>query len=74
MKMFIEVRAIESGKPHLINVNHIVEVRGNTIYTDDFLPNATDFPHCNCEESYEEIKKLIDDCLSEKKVVTTDAD
>ena len=56
MSKFIEVH---SEKPHLINIDHIVEVIDNTIYTDDFLPNATDFPHCSCKESYEEIKQLI---------------
>ena len=56
---FIEVHSIDSGKPHLINVYHIVEVIENVIYTDDSLSSSTDFPHCNCRETYEEIKTLI---------------
>lgn len=59
MTGFIEVHESNSGKEHLININHIVEVVKNIIYTDDFMPNATDFPHCPCKETYEEIKQLI---------------
>lgn len=59
MKGFIEVHSQERGNPHLINVNHIVEIINNTIYTDDFLPTATDFPHTDCRETYEEIKNMI---------------
>ena len=59
MAKFIEVHSFESKKLHLINIEHIVEVIGNVIYTDDFFPNATDFPHCPCIETYEEIKQLI---------------
>jgi hypothetical protein len=59
MAKFIEVHSSESGGLHLINIEHIVEVLGNVIYTDDFMPNATDFPHCPCKETYEEIKQLI---------------
>ncbi len=56
---FIEVHSKDGDKPHLININHIVEVIGSTIYTDDFLPSSTNFPHCNCIETYDEIKQLI---------------
>ena len=59
MAKFIEVHALGTKNAHLININHIVEVIGNTIYTDDFMPSATDFPHCDCTETYEEIKQLI---------------
>lgn len=58
MKGFIEVHK-NDGKPHLINIRHIVEVGGSTIYTDDSYPFLTDFPRCECEESYEEIKDKI---------------
>lgn len=58
MKGFIEIHTINS-KPHLLNVRHIVEVDGSTVYTDDFHPDMTDFPHFDCEESYEEIKDKI---------------
>ena len=59
MARFIEVHERNSGKVHLINVEHIVEVVNNVIYTDDITPNLTDFPHCPCEETYEDIKQLI---------------
>lgn len=65
MKKFIEVHKEPNGKAHLINVSHIVEVVGNIIYTDDFLPCATDFPHLACQETYEEIKKLIEGAVTE---------
>ena len=57
MKGFIEIH--DEVGVHLVNISHIVEVRGNTIYTDDMPPFATDFPHINCLESYEEIRDKI---------------
>lgn len=60
MRMFIEVhKESEPYTPHLVNINHIVEVIGNTIYTDDILPDAYDYPSVRCCESYEEIKEKI---------------
>lgn len=58
MKGFIEIHK-KDGKPHLINIRHIVEVTGSIIYTDDIAPFITDFPHFDCEESYEEIRDKI---------------
>ena len=61
MKNFIEVHdARKEGTPQLINVNHIVDVIGHTVYTDDILPDAHDFSYITCVESYEEIKALIE--------------
>lgn len=60
MKQFIEVH--EQSNPHiahLVNINHITEVIDNKIYTDDILPDAYDYPHIECYESYEEIKDII---------------
>ena len=59
MKNFIEVHSRE-GALHLINVNHIVEVIGQTVYTDDTFPDATDYSRTVCTETYEEIKTLIE--------------
>lgn len=58
MKGFIEVHE-ENGTRHLINVNYIIEVIKNTIYTNDTPTFATDFSHIKCKESYDEIKALI---------------
>lgn len=58
MKGFIEIHTLD-GKVHLVNIRHIVEVVGNAIYTDDVMPNLTDYPHFDCQESYEEIRDKI---------------
>lgn len=58
MKGFIEITTTD-GLRHLVNIRHIVEVHGNNVYTDDFAPFATDFPHFACVESYEEIRDKI---------------
>lgn len=63
LKGFIEVHAT-TGKKHLVNVRHITEVVGSTIYTDDTHPFLTDFSHVDCLESYEEIKRLIEEATS----------
>lgn len=52
MKGFIEVTS--RGKKRLVNINHIIEVIGNTIYLDDNPPMGID-----CGESYEEIAGMI---------------
>lgn len=59
MKGFIEIHTTD-GKPHLVNIKHIVEVVGNVIFTDDIAPQATDFPNFECMEYYEEIKDKIE--------------
>lgn len=66
MKGFIEVHSLK-GKPHLINVNCIVEVVDNTVYTLDTPAFATEFMHLDCTENYDEIKGLIHDALKENK-------
>lgn len=58
MKGFIEIHTTD-GVPHLVNVCHIVEVVENKIYTDDIAPFATDYPHFECWECYEEIVDKI---------------
>lgn len=58
MKRFIEIHT-KDGTTHLVNVQHIVEVCGSKIYTDDFMPEATDYPYFECVESYEKIRLLI---------------
>lgn len=58
MKGFIEIHTTH-GTVHLVNIRHIVEVVDNVIYTDDMFPNATDYPHFECQESYEEIRDKI---------------
>lgn len=60
MKQFIEVhKQSEPHTAHLVNINHIIEVIDNKIYTDDILPDAYDYPYIECYESYEEIKDMI---------------
>lgn len=58
MKRFIEIHT-KDGTTHLVNVQHIVEVCGSNIYTDDFMPEAIDYPCFECVESYAEIKYKI---------------
>lgn len=58
MKGFIEIHTTD-GKIHLVNVQHITEVEGSTVYTDEFISDLVEFPHYDCEESYEEIKDKI---------------
>lgn len=58
MKGFIEILTTD-GIVHLVNIRHIVEVVDNVIYTDDMLPDATDYPRFECWESYEEIRDKI---------------
>ena len=60
MKGFIEIHTRGNEATHLVNINHIVEVIGSTIYTDDIAPFATDFPYLTCLESYEEIRDMIE--------------
>ena len=46
MKGFIEVHdSRNENRTVLVNIRHIVEVRGNVIYMDDALPTSTDFPY-----------------------------
>lgn len=63
MKGFIEIHTTD-GKIHLVNVQHITEVDGSTVYTDEFIPDLVDFPHYDCEESYDEIKIKIAEAVS----------
>ena len=66
MKGFIEVHNIRNeNQTVLVNVRHIVDVRGNVIYMDDALPTSTDFPYTACMEEYEEIKKKIKEAVGE---------
>lgn len=57
MKGFIEVTS--EGQKHLVNINHIIEVIGNTIYIADFSHLYVDLAHIDCDESYEEIAEMI---------------
>lgn len=66
MKGFIEVHSLK-GKPHLINVNCIIEVVDSTVYMLDTPAFATEFMHLDCTENYNEIKGLIQDALRENK-------
>ena len=60
MKQFIEVHEQrDSHTARLVNINHIIDVIDNKIYTDDILPDAYDYPYIECYESYEEIKDMI---------------
>ena len=68
IKGFIEVHnGKDSGNVVLINVRHIVDVRGDVIYMDDTLPNGSDFSCTYCEESYEEIKQKIKEAVGDEK-------
>lgn len=59
MKGFIEIHT-KDGKAHLVNIRHITEVCGSTIYTDDSIPTITDFVCFECEESYLDICNKIE--------------
>lgn len=66
IKGFIEVHnGKRDGQAVLINVHHIVDVRGNVIYMDDTLPNAPDYSFTRCEETYEEIKQKIKEAVGD---------
>lgn len=66
MKGFIEVMATD-GRKRLLNINHIEEVIGSTIYLDVVNPDAFEQDHVKCEESYEEIKAKIAEAVGERK-------
>lgn len=57
MKGFIEVTDATNNAKRLLNVNHIQEVWGNTIYT--LLVENDIQDSVNCQETYEEIKQKI---------------
>jgi hypothetical protein len=66
IKGFIEVHnGKDSSNKVLINIHHIVDVRGNIIYMDDTLPNAGDYSCTHCEETYEEIKQKIREAVGD---------
>ena len=58
MKGFIEIHTID-GKTHLVNIQHIVEVDGSVIYTDDIHPDSVDLPHFECTETYSKIRAML---------------
>lgn len=67
IKGFIEVHDIrDENRTVLVNIRHIVEVRGNVIYMDDTMPNANDYSYSDCEESYDEIKKKIKEAVGDE--------
>ncbi len=56
MKGFIEIHDAKNGnKARLVNIDHIVEVNENFIYTDDDTPHF----YIQCTESYDKIKVKI---------------
>lgn len=62
MSGFIEVTSCKNGVPErkrLLNINHIVEVVDNIIFTDNTVHFQLDFDYIECKESYEEIKRKI---------------
>lgn len=63
MKGFIEIHNEKTKKAILVNVRHIVEVMGNTIYTDDIPNFADEWTTVKCVENYEEIKSLINEAM-----------
>ena len=65
MKGFIEVHD-KDGREILLNIQHIVEVRGNSIYSDDIPPFATDYPYILCRECYEEIRDKIMEAANDR--------
>lgn len=50
--------SVTSEQKYFINVNHIVYVKGNAVYIDDF-DGSGEFTGMNCDESYEEIVTKI---------------
>ena len=68
MKGFIEVHDVKSENiAVLVNIRHIVEVRGNVIYMDDTMPNANDYSYTDCEESFDEIKQKIKEAVGDNE-------
>lgn len=59
MKGFIEVTEAKNGVRRMVNVNHIVEIIGNTIYTDNTVHFALDYDYIECVENYGVIKERI---------------
>lgn len=66
MKGFIEVHD-KDGREILLNIQHIVEVRGNSTYTDDIPPFSTAYPYILCRECYEEIRDKIMEAEHERQ-------
>ena len=68
IKGFIEVHDVKSENiAVLVNINHIVEVRGNVIYMDDTMPNANYYSYTKCEESYDEIAEKIKEAVGDNE-------
>lgn len=61
IKGFIEVTDATNNAKRLLNVNHIQEVWGNTIYT--LLVENDIQDSVNCKETYEEIKQKIKEAV-----------
>ena len=66
IKGFIEVHDAQNDNlTVLVNIRHIIDVRGNVIYMDDALPTSTDYPYTACAEEYEEIKQKIKEAVGD---------
>lgn len=61
IKGFIEVTDATNNAKRRLNVNHIQEVWGNTIYT--LLVENDIQDSVNCQETYEEIKQKIKEAV-----------
>jgi hypothetical protein len=58
MKGFIELHVKDGGDPFSININLIESISENTVVT----PSCTEeYPPYSVSESYDEIKKLIEE-------------
>lgn len=66
IKGFIEVHDVQNeNRKVLVNIRHIIEVRGNVLYMDDALPISTDYPYTACMEEYEVIKEKIKEAVGD---------
>jgi hypothetical protein len=59
MKGFIEVTD-KKGRKHLVNIRHIEEIDGSVIYFAFQTMGSFEQDYINCEESYEQLKQLIE--------------
>lgn len=68
IKGFIEVHNLkDNNNAVLVNIRHITDVADNFIYMDDIMPNACDYPHIICTETYEELKQKIKEAVGDSE-------
>lgn len=69
IKGFITLHYESCGEAFLLNVNTIQSVHGKTIYTSEMPDDGTQQPYYCCQESYEEIVRLIQESVNGKELI-----